>query len=152
MKRSKPLKRSKPHNDPDDPPSTSAASQPATVDDEVILLDTDEPKLACKKQMSLLNFKGFSRSKTTNKQRAKEDDKKIWGFRSVTCRICGDYFKHQGALTIHMKWRHDGAKIEQDHHETGENCVTMYHRNVPLSQPRVRAITAMSENCVFDIY
>ena len=104
------------------------------------MLDMDEPekKKTPKKQMSLLNFKGFSRSKTTNDQRALEDDKKIWGFKSVICKLCGDYFKHQGALKIHMTWKHDGAKIEQDHHEAGEDCVTV------LSQKRAN-ITAMSE-------
>ena len=87
-------------DDPDDPDTvreSPAASDPSpTVN-------------VLKKQKTLFHFTGFSSSVGQHEQPI-EYDRKRTAAKQVFCKICGDFFSHNGALVVHMKWKHPKSK------------------------------------------
>ena len=84
----------------EDDPTMPGGKAPSSGDSAV--------STAVKKQKTLLDFMGFSKS-TKCRVQSTDHDKKRTTAKKVHCKECGDLFDHNGALLVHMKWRHPNS-------------------------------------------
>ena len=100
---------------PDKVDKTENMSSEQDPDDPIIVdlsKSSDQAQRPVKRQRNLLDFGGFTKSGPSARgQSFNLDKKKRTG--EVFCSFCGDKFGHQGALKIHMEWRHkEGRKAK----------------------------------------